>query len=125
MNRLQSRPKTFSDSLLNAARKPAVPGLLRKGSIQILATQTRVDVIMRRGSKLRRAFQEPLLHQTVDDSALLRDLVHEPVSLPINSRSLTYPRCAFCLTAPGLDEVARATSSTVIPETFSMISTSR
>src|SRR5262249_18571390 len=40
-------------------------------------------------------------------------------------RSFSYARCARSFTAPTLDDVARATSSSVIPETFSISTTSR
>src|SRR5215471_396473 len=81
--------------------------------------QRRVDLRRRVGS---------LLHHIVDVA-----VSHEsPPSwtfsnAPPASRflRLSYARCAFCLTDPMLVEVARATSSSDIPEIFNMAITSR
>src|SRR5690242_6473940 len=70
--------------------------------------------MMLRGPCQRLSFREQLLYG-----------VTFHVSLPKSLRNFSYARCAFCLTAPTLDRVARATSSRLRPETFNSKMTSR
>src|SRR6185312_5000759 len=60
--------------------------------------------------------------KNIDDLAATHRI---PPAAWSNSRSRSYARWAFCLTAPTVEEVARATSSSVNPPTFNIVITSR